>query len=122
MSRPVVAMMIAVTIALGAASRVWPIGSSLWDKSFGDVAYAIMVAFVVLFVSPRAKPIAIGAIAVTICFALELFQLTGVPARAPPLLRIVLGTTFAWHDVVCYAVGAAVAAVVVRGFRGAATP
>ena len=105
--------MIALTIALGGVSRVWQIGSSLWDKSFGDIAYAILVAFIVLFVSPRATPVAVGAVAVTICFAIELFQLTGIPARAPRLLRIVLGTTFAWHDLACYAIGGAVAAAII---------
>ena len=113
--------MIAVTIALGAASRVWPIGSAIWDKSFGDVAYAIMVAFVVLLVAPRAKPIAIGAVAITICFAIELFQLTGIPARAPMLLRVVLGTTFARHDLVCYALGGVVAALIIALSRRASS-
>lgn len=114
-------MLIVVTVGLGGASRVWPVGSAVWDKSVGDVAYAIMVAFFVLFVAPRTKAIATGVVAVAICFVIELFQLTGIPARAPRLLRIVLGTTFAWHDLFCYAVGGVVAALVVAISRRAAS-
>ena len=113
MKRPRVAALIAGTIALGTASRVWPIGNAVWDKSLGDVAYAVMVAFIVVFVRPRARAPAIAAIAITLCFAIELFQLTGIPARAPRVLRIALGTTFAWHDMACYAIGGVVAATVI---------
>ena len=104
---------VAGAVAIGAGSRLWPIGVGVWDKSVGDVAYAVMIAFVVLFVWPRAKPIAIGGIAIGICFAIEVFQLTGLPRRAPRLLRIALGDTFAWHDMACYVVGGLVAGAIV---------
>lgn len=106
--------MLCATIALGVASRVWPIGNTIWDKSFGDVAYAIMIGFVILFVRPRTKPHAVGMIATAIGFALELFQLTGIPARAPRVLRIALGDTFAWHDMACYAIGGCLVALILR--------
>jgi hypothetical protein len=112
---------VAATILVGGASRVFPIGLALWDKSTGDVAYAVMVGFMVLFVRPTMKPIATGAAATAICFAIETFQLTGIPARAPRLLRIALGSTFAWHDMACYVVGALLVALVqaVQAERGA---
>jgi len=64
-------------------------------------------------------PLALGLGAFGICFALELFQLTSVPLRTPQPLRFLLGTSFAWTDVACYAVGAVVVAGIVhlRGRR-----
>ncbi|MDB4993619.1 MAG: hypothetical protein JWM74_1051, partial [Myxococcaceae bacterium] len=54
-------------------------------------------------------PRALGPVAFLVCFAIEVFQLTGIPMQLPRLLRLALGTAFAWHDVVCYVVGAALA-------------
>jgi len=102
---------VAGAIALGGASRLVPVGNAIWDKSMGDVAYAVMVGFIVLFLRPRTKMIATAGITIAICFAIETFQLTGIPARAPRLLRIALGTTFAWHDMACYVVGALLVAL-----------
>jgi hypothetical protein len=113
-SRARSAALVGAVIALGAASRVWPIGRSLWDKSAGDAAYAMMLAFALSFVWPRMRSLALGITAFALSLAIELFQLTGLPARAPRLIQIALGTTFAWHDVACYAVGGAAAALVHR--------
>jgi hypothetical protein len=113
-SRARSAALVAAAIALGAASRVWPIGRPLWDKSVGDAAYAMMLAFALSFAWPRMRSLALGVAAVGLAIAIELFQLTGLPARAPRLIQIALGTTFAWHDVACYAVGGAAAALVHR--------
>jgi hypothetical protein len=67
---------------------------------------------------------AVAAIAMALCTALELFQATGIPARSPRLIRFVLGATFAWSDLVCYAVGiatvAGVHALAARRLRRAA--
>jgi hypothetical protein len=76
----------------------------------GDVAYAAMVGFLVVLLRPRMLPINVMAVAVVICFALELFQLTGLPARAPWVVRLLLGTTYAWHYVAYCMVGASLAA------------
>lgn len=95
------------SIVLGVASRkLLHLGVHLWDKSFGDAIYAVMMGFLVLALRPQLRPRDVGIAAFAICFALELFQLTGIPSTLPPLLRFVLGTTFAWHDVACYVVGA----------------
>ncbi|MFO0741313.1 MAG: DUF2809 domain-containing protein [Labilithrix sp.] len=95
------------SVALGLASRkLGPTGLHLWDKSFGDADYAVMFGFLALAWRPALRPSRVGAIAFGICFALELFQLTGLPKRTPQPLRFLLGTSFSWHDVACYAVGA----------------
>ena len=99
---------IPLVVALGVASRRWPLGWNLWDKSVGDVAYAMLLGFVLAAAWPRARPLLVGALTALACFAIELFQLTGLPRRAPRLVRRALGETIAGHDVACYVVGAAV--------------
>jgi hypothetical protein len=54
-----------------------------------------------------------GAGAIALSVAVELFQLTGLPSRAPRVLRVLLGDTFAWHDVACYVAGGVVAGLAV---------
>ena len=112
------------SVLLGLASRkLGPTGFALWDKSFGDADYAVMFGFLLLVLRPTLSALAIGLGAFGICFALELFQLTGIPLRAPQPLRFLLGTSFAWHDVACYAIGAAVVAAIIHvGSRRASAP
>ena len=112
MSRARIAAAVVMVVALGLASRRFPLGVSVWDKSLGDALYAVMVYLLVALVRPGALPARLGIAAFVISFAIELFQLTGIPAAAPRLVRIALGTTFAWHDVACYAIGAVVTACV----------
>ncbi len=98
-----------VTIALGLLSRLYPIGWSLYDKSLGDVLYAVAAYLAIALVSGRPWWI-VAPVALIVCEAIEFFQATGVPAQLAaqyPLVRWLLGTTFAWHDVVCYIVGVA---------------
>jgi len=103
------------TVLLGLASRkLGPTGFTLWDKSLGDTAYAVMFGFLLLALRPTLSPRTTGLGAFGICFALELFQLTGIPLRTPQPLRFLLGTSFAWHDVACYAIGAAAVATFVH--------
>lgn len=101
------------SVAIGGGSRLLPVGLHLWDKSVGDVAYAVMIGFLVAFVWPRASARAIAGSAIGLSFAIELFQLSGIPARAPRALRVVLGDTFAWHDLGCYVVGGVLAGLAV---------
>jgi hypothetical protein len=82
-----------------------PLGFWLWDKSLGDALYAVMIFGIITLVRPSTRAVVRGVVAFAICFAIELFQLTGIPKTLPRILRIALGDTFAWHDVVCYAVG-----------------
>jgi hypothetical protein len=95
----------AAAIAIGVGSRLLPLGVRVWDKSVGDVAYAVMIGFIIALVRPRARALAIAVSATAVCVAIELFQLTGIPSRAPRVLRVLLGDTFAWHDLGCYAAG-----------------
>src|SRR3954453_11269861 len=101
---------LAVTVALGLLSRLWPIGWSLYDKSLGDVLYAVAAYLVLALLLPRKRPAWIAPVALVLCLALEFFQATGIPARYAHLavVRWLMGTTFAWHDIACYVVGVAV--------------
>jgi hypothetical protein len=100
---------LAVTVALGLASRLRPIGWAVYDKSLGDVLYAAaayLVLALLLYRRPRAL---VAALALALCLAVESFQATGIPARYAHILAVrwLLGTTFSWHDVGCYVVGVA---------------
>ena len=107
---------------MGGLSRLVPIGVHVWDKSLGDAAYATMIYFLVAFVRPAWRSQRAGAVALGVCVAIECFQRTGIPLRLPRLFQIALGTTFAWHDLACYAVGAGLPALLLglreRGSRG----
>ena len=57
------------SVLLGLASRkLGPTGFALWDKSFGDADYAVMIGFLLLAVRPTLPPRAIGLGAFAICF------------------------------------------------------
>jgi hypothetical protein len=89
------------------ASRRFPIGWWPWDKSLGDVLYAVAVYLVLALIRPAARPKRMAVIALLICEVIEAFQATGIPARLQhlPGARWLLGTEFAWHDVACYVIG-----------------
>jgi hypothetical protein len=103
---------LAATIALGTVSRAAPLGWSVYDKSLGDVLYAVAAYFALALLMPRLPIATVAALATAACFAVEFLQLTELNKRllTVPVLRGFLGTTFHWHDLVCYLVGVAVAA------------
>ncbi len=97
-----------LTVALGLLSRRVPLGFYAWDKALGDALYAVMVYLVLALLAPRARPDRRAILALGLCAAIELFQLTGLPMQvAHTPLRWLLGTTFAWEDLACYALGGA---------------
>jgi hypothetical protein len=102
---------LAAVIALGIVSRTVPIGWPLYDKSLGDVLYAVAAYLGLALLLPRA-PIGLVAVLGTVaCLAVEFLQLSEINARLlqVPVLRWFLGTTFSWHDVACYLLGIAAA-------------
>ncbi|HEV3260329.1 MAG TPA: DUF2809 domain-containing protein [Gemmataceae bacterium] len=101
---------LALTVAVGLLSRLQPIGWYAWDKSLGDVLYAVAAYLVLALVLPRKAPALVAGVALAFCLAVEAFQATGIPARYAQILvvRWVLGTTFAWHDIGCYVIGVGV--------------
>lgn len=100
-------------VALGLFSRLRPIGWFLYDKSLGDILYAV-AAYLALALLFRWRPPWVAPVALLVCLAIEVFQATGIPARYEHIsaVRWLLGTTFSWHDIGCYVFGVAVIAVV----------
>ena len=97
-----------MVVAAGLLSRGGRTGSVLVDKYLGDALYAAAVYLVLrLF---RKRPVPLQSMAVMT--AIELFQLTGVPAwlvsSGSLVLWVVgrlLGTHFSWLDLGAYGVG-----------------
>src|SRR5262245_14682969 len=101
-----------IVVMLGLLSRRMPLGWWVYDKSLGDVLYAT-AAYLGLAMLWPGRPIwQLAGIALVCCLAVEFLQLTEFNARlaAWPVIGWFLGTTFSWHDVVCYLVGVIVAA------------
>jgi hypothetical protein len=105
---------LAVVITIGLLSRLRPIGWPLYDKSLGDILYAVAVYLVLALLLYRWRPSWVALLALALCLAIESFQATGIPARYAHVaaVRWLLGTSFAWHDVGCYFLGVAVITVV----------
>jgi len=105
-----------ITIVIGIVSRVVQTEILIFDKYLGDALYAVLIYLIFRITFPW-HPIHIHAIiAIVLAIAIELFQITGVPASMRvsdnPVLKlasIVLGTKFAILDIVAYAIGVLIA-------------
>ena len=96
-------------IAVGILSRTVHTGLVILDKYLGDALYAAMV-YVILRLLWRTAAVALPAMA--IMTAIELFQLTMIPARMLAsehwIVRIcarLMGTEFSFLDLLAYGVG-----------------
>lgn len=113
---------VAVVVAGLAVHRLAPEG--VVADAAGDVLYAVLAYLLAALAAPRARVVVVAAVAFAWCAAVELLQLTPLPAlaaRAFPPSVLVLGTTFVATDLLWYAAGAAAAAVadrVARVLRG----
>lgn len=86
----------------------------------GDALYAALIYLLVLFAAPRVPPWAAALAAGAWCTAVELLQLTPLPATwgaAFPPARLVFGSAFDPRDLVIYAVTVVVCAVVDAAWR-----
>ena len=99
-------------IGPGVISRVFPIGNVLFDKYLGDALYAVLIYLALRMIQPQRPPRDHANWAMVVAFAIELFQLTGMPLALREsgngvlmLFSVVLGTHFSWLDIVAYAVG-----------------
>jgi hypothetical protein len=80
------------------------------EQYSGTALYGSMTYVGVLFVWPRLRALPAGAIALAWCWAMECFQLTGVPAELAArslLSRLVLGIQFDLTDMLWYPLGIA---------------
>jgi hypothetical protein len=102
----------------GVASRVFHSGFALLDHDLGEALYAALAYVLLGIVWPQQMPTRKALITTIAMAVIEAFQLTGVPARFAAsgnillkLLAVVLGTTWSWRDLLGYAVGIAVVAL-----------
>jgi hypothetical protein len=103
----------AVTVAVGLASRLYPAGWFLWDRVLGEVLYAVAAYLLWAMILLRRPPWLVAAVAFASCFAVELFKLTGIPANNQDawFVRWFLGMTFDWVNLGYYFIGAALSAL-----------
>jgi hypothetical protein len=84
-------------------------------KYAGDALYTVLVHTLVVLIAPRVKPVVAAAVALAFSCAVELLQLTAIPAELSAhslAARLVLGSTFHAPDLLWYAAGAAFAGLV----------
>jgi Protein of unknown function (DUF2809) len=96
-------------IALGIFSRVVHTGLAVFDKYLGDALYASMVYG---FLRLLSRPAVSAVCAMVVMTALELFQLTMIPAHllasehwATRMSARLLGVEFSFLDLLAYGVG-----------------
>lgn len=100
----------AVTVAAGLGVRA--VAEGALAKYAGDALYTVLICALVALCAPRARPLTVAGAGLVLSWAVELLQLTGVPAdlsRHSAVARLVLGSTFNAPDLFWYAVGAAAA-------------
>ena len=101
-----------IVIIMGIASRVFHTGFALCDKYLGDALYAVLAYLLFSLFWRKGTPRAKASLTLLLMLAIETFQLTLIPLRFRlssslflELLSIVLGTKFAWLDILAYVVG-----------------
>jgi hypothetical protein len=105
------AVVAALALALGirVASDTSVLDSSGAPAQYsGTALYAAMVYAGIFVLLPGSRPEVAGAVALGFCWAVELFQLTGVPAELSArswLARMALGVAFDATDLLWYAIG-----------------
>ena len=99
-------------ITVGILSRVAHTGLVVVDKYLGDALYAAMVYTILRLFWRAAASARLAASSMAVMTAIELFQLTMIPARMLTsehwIVRIcarLMGTQFSWLDLFAYAVG-----------------
>ena len=101
-----------VVLVLGLGVRAFAGGD--FAKYAGVALYATLIYALASFWLPRVWA---TVVAVGFSWAVEFFQLTGIPADLSArsgLAHLVLGSTFNWPDLFWYVVGAVLGLVVVR--------
>jgi hypothetical protein len=113
MPRPRWTLLLLAIIALGILSRLIHTHILILDKYLGDALYAAMV-YVILRLLWTASAARIAAAAMALMTVIELFQLTGIPARLLASTHLIvriaarlMGTEFSFLDLLAYGAGIA---------------
>jgi len=113
-SRTLLVCLAATTIALGLATRRFPGAFPSFIADYGgDALWAMLVYWLLAIIWPRVSParLAFGALAIAVCDEFsQMIDWQWLQAlRNTRLGALVLGQGFLWSDLVCYAVGIAMA-------------
>ena len=106
--------LLAVTVALGLASRLYrDVLPYVIAEYAGDMLWATAVFFLLRLVRPAAHGLTLAAVALAIAFTVEFSQLAHPPwldaFRRQPGVALVLGYDFVATDLACYTVGVVLA-------------
>lgn len=110
-----VAMLVA-TVLLGLASRRFGTALPAFIARYaGDALWAMMVMWIYALLWRRVSTARLSAAALVTAYAVELSQLYRAPwidaLRESRVGALVLGQGFLWSDLVCYAAGVALGAI-----------
>lgn len=108
--------LLATTIALGLATRRFPgVFPEFVARYGGDTLWAAMVLWIVVLIRPRLTVPRAALLALGIAVAVEVSQRYHAPwldaLRATRVGALALGQGFLWSDLLCYAAGVGLAAM-----------
>ncbi|MGW5509162.1 ribosomal maturation YjgA family protein [Streptomyces albogriseolus] len=108
----------AALVTVGAGLGLRAVATGGVAKYGGDALYTLLILTLVVLLAPRTTPARAAGLALAVNWAVELLQLTGLPAdltARSTAARLVLGSTFNAPDLFWYAVGACAGWLVLRG-------
>ncbi|MGA5515589.1 DUF2809 domain-containing protein [Streptomyces pseudogriseolus] len=115
--RPRLLAAAAAVVTVGAGLGLRAVATGDVAKYGGDALYTLLILTLVVLVVPRMAPARAAGTALAVSWAVELLQLTGLPAdlsARSTAARLVLGSTFNAPDLYWYAVGATAGWLVLR--------
>ena len=108
-------VLVAGVVALGLASRHFPLLPSFVHLYIGDALWALMVFLIFGFLFPKHSTMKLALYAVCFSYCIEFSQLYHAPwidgIRANRLGRLVLGFGFLWSDLIAYLIGISLGAL-----------
>ena len=106
------AFYIIIVILLGLASRRYGENLPGWLAAYsGDSLWGLMVYFIIGFLLPKQKIYHIALISFAFSALIEISQLYHAP-----WIDAIIGYGFLWSDIVCYAFGIGIGAIIERIF------
>ncbi|MFF5705293.1 DUF2809 domain-containing protein [Streptomyces sp. NPDC012794] len=100
----------AAVLTVGAGLGLRAVAAGSVAKYGGDALYTVLLLTLIVLAAPRMRPAKAAASALAASWAVELLQLSTLPAELSQhstVARLVLGSTFNAPDLLWYAVGAA---------------
>ncbi|WP_369161039.1 DUF2809 domain-containing protein [Streptomyces sp. R02] len=108
---------VAAVVTVGAGLGLRAVAAGDVAKYGGDALYTLLILTLVVLAAPCMAPARAAGTALAVSWAVELLQLTGLPAELSArstAARLVLGSTFNAPDLFWYAVGATAGWLVLR--------